>query len=109
MKTLLSRFGILTLIFCLTSSFVAEEASDDFQGKAYYFSKSRMNLGNWGARLSEAQKKQIEARMKNRLEKTYILTFNKEESTYYEEEQLDAISGATDSWGKNFSPVLFSR
>ncbi len=62
-----------------------------------------MDLGNWGARLSEAQKKQIEAQMKNRLEKTFILTFNKEESLFIEDEKLDAISGATDSWGKNFA------
>ena len=104
MKVLLSKIGVLAIVFCLSSSFVVEKKSEDFQGKAYYFSKSRMNLGNWGARLSEAQKKQIAARLKNRLEKTYILTFNKEESMFYEEEQLDAISGATDSWGKNFSP-----
>ena len=104
MKALLSKISILAIVFCLSSSFVVDKKSEDFQGKAYYFSKSRMNLGNWGARLSEAQKKQIAARLKNRLEKTYILTFNKEESMFYEEEQLDAISGATDSWGKNFSP-----
>ena len=33
--------------------------TQEFQGKAYYFSKSRMDLGRWGARLSEAQKKQV--------------------------------------------------
>lgn len=79
-------------------------SAQDFQGKAYYFSKTPMNLGTWGARLSEQEKKQIEARLKNRLEKTYILTFNKEESIYKEDDKLDAISGATDSWGNNFSP-----
>ena len=62
-----------------------------------------MELGKWGARLSEAQKKQIASRLKNRLEKTYVLTFNKEESFFDEEDKLDAMSGATDSWGKNFS------
>ena len=62
-----------------------------------------MQLGSWGARLSEAQKKQIEARLKNRLEKTYILTFNKQESMFLEDEKIDAISGATDSWGGYFS------
>ncbi|BAO74977.1 hypothetical protein WPG_0747 [Winogradskyella sp. PG-2] len=62
-----------------------------------------MELGKWGARLSEAQKKQIAARLKNRLEKTYVLTFNKEESYFDEQDKLDAMSGATDSWGKNFT------
>ena len=38
-----------------------------------------MNLGSWGARMSEAQKKQSKS-PKNRLEKTYILDFNTKES-----------------------------
>ena len=75
----------------------------EFQGKAYYFSMSKMELGTWGSRMSEAQKKQIQNNLKNRLEKTYILSFNKEESIFNEEEKVDAISGATDSWGSNFS------
>ena len=62
-----------------------------------------MELGAWGARMSEAQKKQIKNRLKNRLEKTYILTFNRDESIFYEEEKVDAMSGATDSWGSNFA------
>ena len=77
--------------------------SNDFQGKATYISKSRLELGTWGARMSEARKKQIAARLKNRLEKEFVLVFNKEESLFIEQEQLDAISGATDSWGKNFA------
>lgn len=77
--------------------------AQNFQGKATYISKSKMELGRWGARMSEAQKKQIAARLKNRLEKEFVLVFNKQESVFTEEEQLDAISGATDSWGKNFA------
>ena len=100
MKTLLNRFTITSLILFTSVALNAQE----FQGKAYYFSKTPMDLGTWGARMSEAQKKQIAGRLKNRLEKTYVLTFNKEESVYYEDEKLDAISGATDSWGKNFTP-----
>ena len=30
--------------------------SVEVQGKAYYFSKSKLDLGNWAARMSEAQK-----------------------------------------------------
>jgi GLPGLI family protein len=74
-----------------------------FKGQAIYYSKSTMELGRWGARMSEAQKKQIQARLKNRLEKTYFLDFDKEASVFREEEKLDAMSGATDSWGKNFA------
>ena len=94
----------ISISLCLFT--VSFSSAQDFQGKAYYQSKTPMNLGNWGSRFSEAQKKQIAARLKNRLEKTYILTFNKEESVYKEDEKLDAISGATDSWGKNFTPGI---
>ncbi|MCX2718601.1 GLPGLI family protein [Lentiprolixibacter aurantiacus] len=100
MKSILYKLSFFTLIFLFSFNGFAQ----DFQGKAYYFSKSKMELGAWGARLSEAQKKQIQERLKNRLEKTYILNFNREESVFDEEEKLDAWSGATDSWGKNFSP-----
>jgi GLPGLI family protein len=108
MKSILLKINVLAITLLLSFGLYNSEASgvraQEFQGKAYYFSKSTMELGAWGARLSEAQKKQIAERMKNRLEKTYILTFNKAESTFYEDEKLDAMSGATDSWGKNFTP-----
>ena len=99
MKSIFYKLGLLS--FLITFSFQSE--AQEFQGKAYYFSKSKMDLGRWGARLSEAQKKQVASRMKNRLEKTYVLTFNKTESFFKEDEKLDAMSGATDSWGKNFA------
>ena len=99
---LLNKTIFLFLSFLLVS-FMHEPANQNFQGKAYYFSKSKLELGNWGARMSEAQKKQMQSRLSNRLEKTFILSFNKEESIFEEEEKVDAISGATDSWGSNFS------
>lgn len=100
MKSVLFKLSVLLLLPLLS----VETKPQDFQGQAVYFTKTKMELGNWGARLSEAQKKQIQARLKNRLEKTYVLNFNREESVFDEEEKLDAWSGATDSWGKNFSP-----
>lgn len=99
MKSFLLKSSFLALVFL----FSFEPNVQEFQGQAFYFSKSTMDLGSWGARMSEAQKKQVQVRLKNRLEKTYILNFNKAESVFNEEDKLDAISGATDSWGKNFS------
>jgi len=99
MKAILSKISILAFVLLFSVSPNVQE----FQGQAYYFSKSTMELGSWGARMSEAQKKQIAERLKNRLEKTYVLNFNKEESVFNEEDKLDAMSGATDSWGKNFT------
>jgi len=102
MKSIILSFSVL-LFSLFIISYTPPETASKFQGKAYYISKSTMQLGKWGARLSEAQKKQIQARLKNRLEKTYVLTFNTEHSTFKEEVKLDAMSGATDSWGSNFS------
>lgn len=93
-----------SIIFCLSFFISFSGFSQEFQGKAEYVYKAQMNLGRWGAKMSEAQKKQVAARLKNRLEKKYILAFNKEASVYNEYEKLDAMSGATDSWGKNFTP-----
>ncbi|WGK64657.1 GLPGLI family protein [Croceiramulus getboli] len=92
-------FGLCLLITATS----VQSGPQEFQGQATYISKSTLDLGRWGARMSEAQKKQMKDRLKNRLEKTYTLTFNKEESFFDEEEKLDAMSGATDSWGNNFS------
>ncbi len=74
---LILLFTFLTTPF---SQSIENEITQEFQGKAYYFSQSKMELGSWGARMSEAQKKQIKSRLKNRLEKTYVLNFTKEES-----------------------------
>ena len=108
MKSILFKISLLVFAILLPSAIEDTKNLDvpDFQGQAFYVSKATMDLGKWGARLSEAQKKQVQARMKNRLEKEYILTFNKEESIFYEDEKLDAMSGATDSWGKNFTPGM---
>jgi len=43
-----------------------------------------------GSEMSEEMKKTVAQMMKSALEKTYILTFNKEESIYKEQEKLDA-------------------
>lgn len=96
-------FFIFSTLIISSTTIPNSMESQDFQGKAYYFSQSKMELGNWGARMSEAQKKQMKSRLKNRLEKTFVLSFTKEASFFKEEEKVDAYSGATDSWGSNFS------
>ncbi len=99
MKSNFFKIVISIIIILTTFNIKAQKIS----GKATYISKSKMELGNWGARLSEARKKQVAARLKNRLEKTYVLSFDNTESTFLEEEKIDAIAGATDSWGGYFS------
>jgi GLPGLI family protein len=108
MKSILTTFTVFMFIGLMILSPSSTATKDiqetkEFQGKAYYMSKSSLDLGSWGARMSEEQKKAVKARLKNRLEKTYTLTFNKTESYFTEEDKLDAMTGSTDSWGKNFA------
>lgn len=86
--TLSKRLKIFCLaIFTVTIGF----AQQDFQGKAYYSSKTSVDMDQWGGKkMSPERKKMIMDGMKSFLEKTYTLTFNKTESIYKEEEQLEA-------------------
>lgn len=91
MKPIITSF---LMLFCAMSF------AQDFQGKAYYESKTSFDMSSWGGReMSEEQKKRIQERMKSFLEKTYVLTFNKQESTYKEDEKLEA-PGQGGGWGR---------
>ncbi|MDC8003319.1 GLPGLI family protein [Aureisphaera galaxeae] len=84
-----SLYLIILLLFSSIS--IAQNIS----GKAYYESKTTVDMSNWGGgRMSEDQKRQIAERMKSMLEKTYILTFSGNESMYKEEEKLEAGAGS---------------
>ena len=106
---MLSFSNKVVLLF-FTLLFATNIQAQDFQGQAYYFSKTTMDMSRWnrGGKMSEAQKKQMEARMKPWLEKTYILTFNKEESIFKEDEKLEGGPGgrAPSVWGSSFSAGL---
>ena len=79
----------LLFTFLLAMVTVTTFAQKDFQGKAYYFSKTTVDMNNFGRPgMSEDQKKQISERMKSMLEKTFILTFNQSESIYKEEDTV---------------------
>lgn len=85
-KSILKLAILLTVVLTSTHTF-----AQNFQGKAYYQTKTTMNIDDFGGReMSPERKKQIEERMKGFLEKEYILTFNKEESIYKEDEKLEA-------------------
>ena len=103
-------FSNKVILLLFTLLFATNIKAQDFQGQAYYFSKTTMDMSRWdrGGKMSEAQKKQMEARMKPWLEKTYILTFNKEESVFKEDEKLEGGPGgrAPSMWGSSFSAGL---
>lgn len=82
--------SIFTFLLAFVS--IASFAQKDFQGKATYMSKTTIDMSNFGrgGQMSEAQKKQIQERMRSFLEKTFILNFDKTSSLYKEDEKLAA-------------------
>ena len=89
---------LISFLFSLVS------LSQNISGKAYYESKTSVDMENFGrADMSEDMKKQIKERMKSFLEKTYILTFNGNESMYREEEKLEAGTN-----GRGFGMMMSS-
>ncbi|NIJ43742.1 GLPGLI family protein [Wenyingzhuangia heitensis] len=96
------------IILFIGSSLFAQQ---NFQGKAYYFSNTSMDMSRFdNPDFSEEQKKRIMDRMKSMFQKKFILSFNQTESLYKKEEKLEAptqgggggnrfgamMSGATD-------------
>ncbi|MFT4610679.1 MAG: GLPGLI family protein [Glaciecola sp.] len=98
MQIPVSKFYAILILFFISLNVSAQ----DFQGQAVYQTKTTLDMSSWGDRanqMSEQQKKQMADRMKSMLEKTYVLNFNKSESTYKEEEKLDAPGSGNSRWG----------
>jgi GLPGLI family protein len=96
MKTIVFKFSALALVLSLSLNINAQ----DFQGQAIYQTKTTVDLSSFGGgQMSDQQKKQIAERMKSMLEKTYVLNFNRSESTYKEEEKLEAPGSGNSRWG----------
>ncbi|MEP5341187.1 MAG: GLPGLI family protein [Algibacter sp.] len=108
------KFNIIKLTILCCVAFVSTNvfAQDDFQGKAYYQSKTSADMSRFEREgMSEDIKKRIADRMKNMFEKEYVLTFNKTESIYKEEEKLAAPTqggggGRFASMMSSFAPGL---
>lgn len=79
-------FITLLLISLITTSSFSQK---DFQGRATYMSKTTMDMSRFD-KMPEERKKQMMARMKNFLEKTYTLSFTRQESSFKENVKLAA-------------------
>lgn len=88
-----SFFSLLLFSLLTTFSF----AQQNFQGKATYMSKTTMDMSRFD-KMPEERKKQIMARMKNFLEKTYTLSFTRQESSFKENVKLEAPGASGPSW-----------
>jgi GLPGLI family protein len=78
------RSVVLVLALVITSA-----NAQDFQGVATYKTKRSVDIKLDSTQFNSDQQKKMIEMMKKQFEKTFILTFNKTESTYKEEEKLD--------------------
>ena len=88
MNTPILKYTIAILLLISVQTF-----AQDFQGVATYQTKSTLDIDFSKANIPADRLRRMKEMMKNRLEKTYKLTFNKTESIYKEERKLESGSG----------------
>jgi len=84
MKSIKKLFTIAIVL--ISSSILAQ----DFQGIATYKSQRKFDIKLDSTQMNSDMQERMMAMMKKQFEKTHILTFNKEESIFKEDEQLEA-------------------
>jgi GLPGLI family protein len=89
---------LITILLAFVT--VTTFAQNNFNGKAMYMSKTSMDMSRFD-KMPEQQKKQMMARFKNFLEKTYTLTFNKTTSSFKEDVKLAGPGASGPSWGRS--------
>ncbi len=82
----MKHLAVIIVMLIVTSSATAQ----DFQGKATYKSHRKMDIQLDSTQMETGMHKRMMEMMKKQFEKTYILSFNKEESLYKEDVQLEA-------------------
>ena len=82
----MKHLAVIIVMLLLSSTVIAQ----DFQGKATYKSHRKMDIQLDSTQMETDMHKRMIEMMKKQFEKTYILSFNKEESLYKEDEQLEA-------------------
>lgn len=85
----MKKLVILLMLVLFTAPIIAQ----DFQGKAIYQSKFRMDMQLDSTRISSTQQQQIREMMKRQLEKNFELTFDKYTAIYKEEAKLEQEAG----------------
>lgn len=78
--------AIIAFIFSLITGM-----AQDFQGKAFYKTKRKMSIKMDSTKVASEQQKMINEMLKKQFEKEYVLTFDKVQSIYKEQESLGGI------------------
>lgn len=88
MKNIISKIAFLVLFFTI---FIVK--GQDFQGKAVYQTKTTLKFDMENSSIPADRMQRIQEMMKNQLEKSYTLVFDKTASMYKEEVKLDQAAG----------------
>ena len=82
---------VIAKLIVIAIAFITSNAmAQDFQGVATYKSQRKMDIKLDSTQVNSGMQEQMMAMMKKQFEKTYLLTFNKEESLYKEDKQLES-------------------
>lgn len=79
---------IRVIVLVLTAVFTAVNAQD-FQGVATYKTQRQVDIKLDSTQMNDEMQTKMLEMMKKQFQKTFTLSFNKEESTYKQEEELD--------------------
>ena len=79
---------VRVVVLALTAVFTAVNAQD-FQGVATYKTQRQVDIKLDSTKMNDEMHQKMIAMMKKQFQKTFTLNFNKEESTYKQEEELD--------------------
>ncbi|MDO9260827.1 MAG: GLPGLI family protein [Flavobacteriaceae bacterium] len=80
-------------IFIICLLFITAIKAQDFQGKAIYQSKFRLDMRVDSTQVSQTQQQQIQEMLRKQLEKNFELFFDKNRSIYREEARLEQETG----------------
>ena len=81
---------IIKIIIITTLFFYGKVSAQEFKGEATYKSKRQIDIKLDSTQMNTGMQQEVMEMLKKQFEKTHILTFNKEESLYKEEESLGA-------------------
>ena len=105
------KLKLCTILFFLATYISAQE----FSGKAIYKTSRKTNfkISTEKSTMSDTQMKEIEARIKKMHQKTFILEFDKNKSTYKEDVKLNApqpkAAGKVFSFGGSGSNAIYYK
>lgn len=107
MKNITNYLGII-----LAFAFISNVSAQDFQGIATYKTHRKVELKMDSTKVTSAMERQMQEMIKKQFQKTYKLSFNKENSIYKEEETLGAPQAGAggimvSTFGGGGSDVLF--